>query len=334
MVVGIIIAVVVVLLILFVIVTYNGLVRTRNRIDNAFSQIDVQLKRRHDLIPNLVETVKGYAAHEKGVFESVTQARANAINAQSASPRDPGPGREPADRCAEEPVRGGRGLPRPQGQPELPEPAGGAHLDRGQDRLLAAVLQRLRAGLQQPDPVVPGATSSPAWATSRRASTSRATPASRVRSRSSSDRPARPVLALEEHLPAHGHVRADRAQQATHLRDARGLRAADRGGRGRARLLLQGRRGDRADRDRHRDRDGVDVVLRLRPDRAGREPGQAGRRSRVRRATTTSSRACASPPGCPSRGCTSSTTRAERVRHRPQPEARRASRSRPACSRR
>jgi LemA protein len=86
MVIGIIIAVVVVLLILFVIVTYNGLVRTRNRIDNAFSQIAVQLKRRHDLIPNLVETVKGYAAHEKGVFESVTQARANAINAQSASP--------------------------------------------------------------------------------------------------------------------------------------------------------------------------------------------------------------------------------------------------------
>ena len=86
MVVGIIIAVVVVLLILFVIVTYNGLVRTRNRIDNAKSQIDVQLKRRHDLIPNLVETVKGYAAHEKGVFESVTQARANAINAQNASP--------------------------------------------------------------------------------------------------------------------------------------------------------------------------------------------------------------------------------------------------------
>src|SRR4051812_24845891 len=86
MVVGIIIAVVVVLLILFVIVTYNGLVRTRNRIDNAFSQIAVQLKRRHDLIPNLVETVKGYAAHERGVFESVTQARANAINAQNASP--------------------------------------------------------------------------------------------------------------------------------------------------------------------------------------------------------------------------------------------------------
>jgi len=82
----IIIAVVVVLLVLFVILTYNALVKTRNRIDNAFSQIAVQLKRRHDLIPNLVETVKGYAAHEKGVFESVTQARANAINAQNADP--------------------------------------------------------------------------------------------------------------------------------------------------------------------------------------------------------------------------------------------------------
>ncbi|MDQ2826750.1 MAG: LemA family protein [Actinomycetota bacterium] len=73
---------VVVLLLLYVIVTYNGLVRLRNRIQNAWAQIDVQLKRRYDLIPNLVETVKGYAAHEKGTFEAVTQARANALNAQ------------------------------------------------------------------------------------------------------------------------------------------------------------------------------------------------------------------------------------------------------------
>ena len=62
---------------------YNGLVKRRNQVDNAWSQIDVQLKRRHDLIPNLVETVKGYAAHERGTFEAVTQARANAINAQT-----------------------------------------------------------------------------------------------------------------------------------------------------------------------------------------------------------------------------------------------------------
>jgi LemA protein len=79
---------VVVLIVLVVVVglvlvgMYNRLVRLRNRIENAWSQIDVQLQRRHDLIPNLVETVKGYAAHEKGVLEGVTQARAAAINAQ------------------------------------------------------------------------------------------------------------------------------------------------------------------------------------------------------------------------------------------------------------
>ena len=67
---------------IYVWVAYNGLVRLRNRIENAWSQIDVQLQRRYDLIPNLVETVKGYATHEKGVFEEVTQARAQAINAQ------------------------------------------------------------------------------------------------------------------------------------------------------------------------------------------------------------------------------------------------------------
>jgi len=80
--VAIIVGVIVVLIVLVFILSYNGLVRLRNRIDNAWSQIDVQLKRRYDLIPNLVETVKGYAAHERGVFEQVTQARANAINAQ------------------------------------------------------------------------------------------------------------------------------------------------------------------------------------------------------------------------------------------------------------
>jgi LemA protein len=73
---------VVVLLGLYIVLAYNGLVRLRNRIESSWSQIDVQLQRRYDLIPNLVETVKGYASHEKGVFESVTQARANAINAQ------------------------------------------------------------------------------------------------------------------------------------------------------------------------------------------------------------------------------------------------------------
>ena len=62
---------------------YNSLVTLRNRCDNGWSQIDVQLRRRYDLIPNLVETVKGYAKHEREVFEKVTQARAAAVNAQT-----------------------------------------------------------------------------------------------------------------------------------------------------------------------------------------------------------------------------------------------------------
>ena len=70
------------LVVLYGIVQYNALIRLRNRIESAWSQIDVQLQRRYDLIPNLVETVKGYASHEKSVFENVTAARANAINAQ------------------------------------------------------------------------------------------------------------------------------------------------------------------------------------------------------------------------------------------------------------
>jgi LemA protein len=71
----------VVLLGLFLVMTYNGMVRGRNKVDEGWSGIDVQLKRRHDLIPNLVETVKGYAAHEASVFEKVSQARAAAIGA-------------------------------------------------------------------------------------------------------------------------------------------------------------------------------------------------------------------------------------------------------------
>jgi len=71
--------------VLFFIFAYNSLVTQRNRIDNAWSQIDVQLKKRYDLIPNLVETVKGYTKHEKTVFENVTKARAAALGAQSVS---------------------------------------------------------------------------------------------------------------------------------------------------------------------------------------------------------------------------------------------------------
>ena len=80
-VVGIVIAAVVVLVVLWVIGAYNGLGRLRQRVRNAWAQIDVQLKRRYDLIPNLVETVKGYATHEKELLENVTKARAHAIEA-------------------------------------------------------------------------------------------------------------------------------------------------------------------------------------------------------------------------------------------------------------
>lgn len=71
-------------IIVWLIAVFNGLVRLKNRTEEAWSDIDVQLKRRHDLIPNLVETVKAYAAHEKEVFEKVTQARAAAMGAKTA----------------------------------------------------------------------------------------------------------------------------------------------------------------------------------------------------------------------------------------------------------
>jgi LemA protein len=81
----IILIVVLVLLVLFIIGIYNKLVRLRMRVKNSWSQIDVQLKRRYDLIPNLVETVKGYAAHEKETLEAVIQARNMAINASTVA---------------------------------------------------------------------------------------------------------------------------------------------------------------------------------------------------------------------------------------------------------
>lgn len=74
---------IVVFLVFWFIFTYNGLVRVRNRMKEAWADIDVQLKRRHDLIPNLVESVKGYMAHEKGVLENVTKARTAVMNAKS-----------------------------------------------------------------------------------------------------------------------------------------------------------------------------------------------------------------------------------------------------------
>jgi len=73
---------VIVVIVLWVVTVYNGLVAMRQRVGQAFADIDVQLKQRHDLIPNLVETVKGYAAHERGTLEAVIQARNTAVAAQ------------------------------------------------------------------------------------------------------------------------------------------------------------------------------------------------------------------------------------------------------------
>ena len=76
---------VVALLVLMLVLSYNGLVRLRNQVQNAWAAIDVQLRRRYDLIPNLVETVKGYASHERETLEAVTQARAKAMAASGGA---------------------------------------------------------------------------------------------------------------------------------------------------------------------------------------------------------------------------------------------------------
>ena len=83
-----IIVAIIVLVVIWFIATYNGLIRLKNQTDEAWSDIDVQLKRRYDLIPNLINTVKGYATHESGVFEKVAQARAMAMGA--TNPHDKG----------------------------------------------------------------------------------------------------------------------------------------------------------------------------------------------------------------------------------------------------
>src|SRR2546429_1810084 len=86
-------AIVVAVLLVGVALFYNRFVSLRQQVRAAYSDVDVQLKRRHDLIPNLIETVKGYAAHERGVFDEVTKARADAIaaGAEPPAPRAPPP---------------------------------------------------------------------------------------------------------------------------------------------------------------------------------------------------------------------------------------------------
>src|SRR4051812_24127550 len=85
---GVAIVLIVLLLLVWGIGTFNRLVRQRNQVRAAGAQVDVQLKRRHDLIPNLVETVKGYATHERGTLDAVVAARAAAVSAGEASPAE------------------------------------------------------------------------------------------------------------------------------------------------------------------------------------------------------------------------------------------------------
>ena len=195
------IVVIVLLLLLFFWLGYNGLVKRRNQVDNAWSQIDVQLKRRHDLIPNLVETVKGYAAHERGTFEAVT-----------AGPRQRDQRAEP-----------GRRRPRPrtsltgalkslfavaEAYPDLKANQNFLNLQEEltatEDRiaLRAAVLQRQRAQLQHADPAVPHRDPRRHVQLRRSASSSTPSPATPSRCRSSSSQPALIGATRSPHLSA------------------------------------------------------------------------------------------------------------------------------------
>jgi LemA protein len=88
MVIGWILLIVLAVLAAWIVGVYNGLIKLKNRVDEAWSDIDVQLKRRYDLIPNLINTVKGYATHERELFENVTKARTEAMNAGSPAEKE------------------------------------------------------------------------------------------------------------------------------------------------------------------------------------------------------------------------------------------------------
>ena len=108
MVVGIIIAVIVVLIVLWAVSAYNGLVTLRNRVKNGWAQIDVQLKRRHDLIPNLVEVARGYLQHEAQTLEAVIRARGEAVSAADKARQSPGQAQAMGALMAAEQVLGGQ----------------------------------------------------------------------------------------------------------------------------------------------------------------------------------------------------------------------------------
>jgi LemA protein len=138
---------IIVLIVIVAISMYNNLVRLRNVFKNAFAQIDVQLKRRYDLIPNLVETAKGYLKHERETLEAVIAARNSAVSANAGAAALPGdPKSMQALITAESGLTGAAWkafrpigiLPGPQGQPDHGAAHGGALLDRKQDLVFAS----------------------------------------------------------------------------------------------------------------------------------------------------------------------------------------------------
>jgi hypothetical protein len=135
---------IVVALVVLVVGAYNRLVRSRVRIDEAWAQIDTQLQRRHDLIPNLVETVKGYAAHERETFEEVTAARAKAISVQA--PAELAEAENGSDAGARQAARHHRELPAAEGRRELPSAPGGARAHREHGRRDRAATTTRRSG--------------------------------------------------------------------------------------------------------------------------------------------------------------------------------------------
>ena len=149
----IVIIVIVVLLVVWVISMYNGLVKLKNQVESSWAQIDVQLKRRIDLIPNLVETVKGYAAHEKETLEGVINARNKAMTASTV-----------ADQAAADNMITGalnklfalqEAYPDLKANQNFLAPAGRAHRDRRSCGVRAAVLQRHRSEVQHEDRNLP-----------------------------------------------------------------------------------------------------------------------------------------------------------------------------------
>jgi hypothetical protein len=137
-------------IVVYAIALYNNLVGLRNRVKNGFSQIDVQLTRRYDLIPNLVETVKGYLKHERETLEGVIQARNAALTglkSAAADPSDPeairqlGSAEAALGGCTRTSVCAGRGLPRSQVQPEHDAVSGRTCHDRKQSRLRTPGIQ-------------------------------------------------------------------------------------------------------------------------------------------------------------------------------------------------